>query len=95
MTTPTERPRALTVDAAAAKLKISRRTVYRLIQDGALTPVRVGNRRAVTEKSVLDYMTRQTPEYEIVDEPTEAIITGAPGGAPCSVSSSDTENNSD
>lgn len=89
MTTPTERPRALTVDAAAAKLKISRRTVYRLIADGALVPVRVGNRRAVTEKSVLDYMKTRTTDYEIVDEPDEGAA------APCSVSSSDTENNSD
>ena len=41
--------RALTVDEVAAALKVARRTVYALLHEGALAPVRVGRAFRIDE----------------------------------------------
>jgi excisionase family DNA binding protein len=68
MTSP-ERPRAYTVDAAAAKAGVSRRTIFRLISLNELTAVRVKNRTLITEESLDRYIkfNADKPEYEIVE----------------------------
>ncbi len=42
----------LTVPEAAERLRVSRRTVERLIRDGRIRPVRIGRRVLVTEREV-------------------------------------------
>jgi excisionase family DNA binding protein len=41
-----------TVEEAADVLRVSRMTVYRLLNDGTLTEVRIGHRRFVTWESI-------------------------------------------
>ena len=43
-------------DEAAAALRVSRRTVYRLIADGFLHAVRVGTQLRITREALLDYL---------------------------------------
>lgn len=93
MTSP-ERPRAYTVDAAAAKAGVSRRTIYRLIDDGVLEYVKERGRRIIPEASLTTYINAQQPKYEVVDKSTDETPT-PPEGAPCSVSHSEPDTNSD
>lgn len=54
------RPRQLlTVGEVAAQLRISRSALYRLINDGEIASMRVGNCRRFTSADVESYITRQ------------------------------------
>jgi excisionase family DNA binding protein len=70
MTSPVERPRAYTVDAAAAKAGVSRRTIFRLISLNELEAVRINNRTYVTEESLDHYMkwNISKTDYQIISE---------------------------
>lgn len=46
----------LTVPEAAAHLRVSRRTLERLIADGRVRPVRIGRRVLVTERELAAYI---------------------------------------
>jgi excisionase family DNA binding protein len=48
--------RFLTVAEVAAVMRVSKMTVYRLIQDGKLAHVRVGRSYRVPERAVHDYL---------------------------------------
>ena len=46
----------LTVPEVADRLRVSRRTVERLIRDGRIRPVRIGRRVLVTEHEIAAYL---------------------------------------
>lgn len=46
----------LTIEDVAARLQVSRRTVYRLIAEGRLRPIHVGRRTRFTEREVEAYI---------------------------------------
>ena len=46
----------LTVAEVAARMRVSKMTVYRLVHSGELTAVRVGRSFRVPEKAVHDYL---------------------------------------
>ena len=46
----------LTLDEVAERLRVSRRTVERLIQSGRIRPTRVGARTLVTDKELEAYV---------------------------------------
>lgn len=48
----------LTVEEAAARLRIGRSTVYELIRTGELETVQIGRSRRVVPESVADYVGR-------------------------------------
>ena len=48
----------LTIAEVAAKMRVSKMTVYRLVHGGDLPAVRVGRSFRVTEKDVNDYIQR-------------------------------------
>ena len=52
----TVREGVLTLNEAAAELRASRRTVYRLIETGKLRPTRVGKRLRITRSSIVSYL---------------------------------------
>jgi predicted site-specific integrase-resolvase len=71
---PTDRPRAYTVDAAAELVGVSKRTMYRMIDEGAVDTVSVsashtGNYKVVrvTEESLIKYLDTKKIPYEIVN----------------------------
>lgn len=45
-----------TVDETFLRLRISRATLYRLIDSGALRTVTIGRRRLVSEQAIVDYI---------------------------------------
>jgi excisionase family DNA binding protein len=46
----------LTVAEVAARMRVSKMTVYRLVHNGELEAIRVGRSFRVTEKAVEDYL---------------------------------------
>jgi excisionase family DNA binding protein len=60
MATSPDRPlgevRFLTVAEVAASMRVSKMTVYRLVQSGTITAVRVGRSYRVPEAAVSDYL---------------------------------------
>lgn len=50
----------LTIPQAAARLKVSRNTVYRLISAGELAAVTVGSVQRVSEAHLQEYIDRNT-----------------------------------
>ncbi len=46
----------LTVAEVAARMRVSKMTVYRLVHNGDLEAIRVGRSFRVTEKAVEDYL---------------------------------------
>ena len=46
----------LTIEEVVARLRVSRRTVYRLIERGNIRPVHIGRRVLVTEREVQAYV---------------------------------------
>jgi excisionase family DNA binding protein len=46
----------LTVAEVAARMRVSKMTVYRLVHNGQLEAIRVGRSFRVTEKAVEDYL---------------------------------------
>lgn len=60
MTTTNDDARVWRVDEAARHLRVSQRTIYRLLAAGELVRVPLGTRTArVLQRSVLDYVNRQ------------------------------------
>jgi len=57
MTTPTE-PLLITVEEAAARIRVGRSTLYELIRDGHIETVTVGRSRRVVPESLADYVGR-------------------------------------
>ena len=53
---PLAQVRFLTVAEVAARMRVSKMTVYRLVHSGELTAVRVGRSFRVPEKAVHDYL---------------------------------------
>ena len=52
-----QHPLAYQINHAAAKLDVSRATIYRLVKDKHLTLVKVGKRASlITAKSIHDYL---------------------------------------
>ena len=51
--------RMLRPDQVATRLAVCTRTVYRLVTDGKLIGLRVGNRLRIPEDSVTQYINRQ------------------------------------
>lgn len=52
----TTRPMLLTIDETAAELRIARRRVYELINDGRLKSVKIGKSRRVRSSDLADYV---------------------------------------
>lgn len=46
----------LTLDQVAERLQCSRRTVYRIVAEGQLRPIRVGGHQRVTERELMAYL---------------------------------------
>lgn len=55
-------PLLLTVDQAAARLQVSRWTVYNLIRSRELASVTIGRSRRISEAALLDYIARLSEE---------------------------------
>ena len=49
----------LTIPEVAASLRVSRRTVERLLSNGMLVPTKVGARTLVSERALSEYQQRQ------------------------------------
>lgn len=69
---PRPRLRYLTVAEVAETMRVSRMTVYRLAQSGALPAVRVGRSYRVPEDALEAYLTRSVP-VEIAGQDERAI----------------------
>ncbi|WP_035772875.1 helix-turn-helix domain-containing protein [Arthrobacter sp. Br18] len=54
----------LTVAEVAGIMRVSRMTVYRLLQSGALTGVRFGRSYRVSESALQQYLQSFTPQHE-------------------------------
>ena len=59
----------LSVTQAAKILNCSKRTVYRLLEEGALEGCKVRNLSRITEKSVNAYIERQVLAFQIENGP--------------------------
>ncbi len=55
-TDTTEMPRLMTIDEARDKLRISRWSIYRLINDRRLKTIQIGSRRLIAPKDLDDFM---------------------------------------
>lgn len=55
-------PLLLTVDQVAARLQVSRWTVYNLIRSRELASMTIGRCRRVSEIALLEYIARHTQE---------------------------------
>lgn len=55
-----ERPQLASQDEAAYRLGVSRTTIWRLIAAGEIQPVRIGSRTLVSNKSVDEFVARQS-----------------------------------
>ena len=66
--TPTERPEAYSIDAAAKLAGISRRTLYREITAGRLKTTRVGNRQLIEPAELRAYIKEHHPYRVISDD---------------------------
>jgi excisionase family DNA binding protein len=61
---PLSEVRFLTATETAALMRVSRKTVYRLVESGDLPAIRVGRSFRVPEQAVRDYMREQGTEVE-------------------------------
>lgn len=61
-TTPPGR-HLLTVEAAAARLAVSRSTMFNLIKSGAIESVKVGNLRRVLSDAITAYISQLPPAH--------------------------------
>jgi excisionase family DNA binding protein len=55
------RDRLLTISEVADRLAVSRATVYRLLADGALHPIRVRSHLRIAERDVRDLIDQRRP----------------------------------
>ena len=66
----------LTIDDAAAKLRVSPRTIEREIGDGKLTVTMIRSRPRIDEADLQAYLSAQKIRKEAVCLPTSAVIDG-------------------
>jgi excisionase family DNA binding protein len=57
--------RLLRIDQAARKLNVSKRTVYRLVNDGHFVAMKIGASLRITEPSIDSYVRRQLEKFYI------------------------------
>lgn len=57
-------PMAYKVEEVAEMLKLSRNTVYQLIYDGRLRPVKIGRKLIISGAEVQDFLARETQKAE-------------------------------
>ena len=58
--------RILRPDEAASYLRVSSRTIYRLITDGHLPAFKVGHSLRIHSKAIEDYIEKQMDKHELV-----------------------------
>lgn len=58
MTTPADTPQFMTVKEVADYLRVSKMTVYRLVQDGSLPAVRFGRNYRIFRVEAYDFIRR-------------------------------------
>jgi excisionase family DNA binding protein len=73
-------PDLITVDDAAARLSLSRRTIHKLIADGTLRSVKIGGARRIPVDALDDYLADD--EQAQLDRHIDALVSSWPKATP-------------